>query len=54
MPDSVFEGEFVMSALRWLNDNTEKTVILICYLVMTGIIFEVIRRFAFGLQAPWS
>ena len=44
-----------MPVLRWLNDNTEKTIILVCYLVMTGIIFvEVIRRFAFGQQAPWS
>ncbi len=44
-----------MTAIRWLNDNAEKSVILVCYLVMTGIIFvEVIRRFAFGLQAPWS
>ncbi len=44
-----------MFAIRWLNDNTEKTVILVCYLAMTGIIFvEVIRRFAFGQQAAWS
>ena len=44
-----------MPVLRWLNDNTEKTIILVCYLAMTGIIFvEVIRRFAFGQQAPWS
>ncbi len=44
-----------MKILKWLDDNVEKTVILVCYLVMTGIIFvEVIRRFAFGQQAPWS
>ncbi len=44
-----------MMILRWLNDNTEKSVILVCYLGMTGIIFvEVIRRFAFGQQAAWS
>ena len=44
-----------MIILRWLDDNAEKTVILVCYLSMTGIIFvEVIRRFAFGQQAPWS
>ena len=44
-----------MAVLKWLDDNTEKTVILVCYLAMTAIIFvEVIRRFAFGLQAPWS
>ena len=44
-----------MTAIRWLNDNADKSAILVCYLVMTGIVFvEVIRRFAFGLQAPWS
>ena len=44
-----------MIVLRWLDDNIEKIVILVCYLAMTGIIFvEVIRRFAFGQQAPWS
>ena len=44
-----------MKILKWLDDNAEKTVILVCYLAMTGIIFvEVIRRFAFGQQAPWS
>lgn len=40
---------------RWLDDNIEKVVILVNYVAMTGIIFvEVIRRFAFGQQAPWS
>lgn len=44
-----------MSIVRWLDDNAEKTVILVCYLTMTAIIFvEVIRRFAFGQQAAWS
>lgn len=44
-----------MKILKWLDDNAEKTVILVCYLTMTAIIFvEVIRRFAFGQQAPWS
>ena len=44
-----------MTILKWLDDNIEKVVILACYLAMTGIIFvEVIRRFAFGQQAPWS
>lgn len=44
-----------MPVLRWLDENAEKSVILVCYLVMTGIIFvEVIRRFAFGQQAAWS
>jgi TRAP-type C4-dicarboxylate transport system permease small subunit len=41
--------------LRWLDDNTEKTVILITYTGMAGIIFvEVIRRFLLNEQAPWS
>ena len=41
--------------LRWLDENVEKTVILVSYVVMTAIIFvEVIRRFAFGAQAAWS
>ena len=41
--------------LKWLDDNIEKIIILVSYVVMTAIIFvEVIRRFAFGQQAPWS
>lgn len=41
--------------LHWLDDNLEKVVILISYSGMAGIIFvEVIRRFLFNLQAPWS
>lgn len=44
-----------MAVLKWIDDNLEKMMILVCYLAMTGIIFvEVIRRFAFGQQAPWS
>lgn len=40
---------------RWLDENIEKVVILVAYVLMTAIIFvEVIRRFAFGQQAPWS
>ena len=39
----------------WLNENLEKTVILIAYSGMAGIIFvEVIRRFLFNQQAAWS
>ena len=35
--------------------NIEKTAILLCYTSMAGIIFvEVIRRFLFNEQAPWS
>lgn len=41
--------------LRWLDDNLEKCIILLSYAGMSGIIFvEVIRRFFFNLQAPWS
>ncbi|MEM7226558.1 MAG: TRAP transporter small permease [Pseudomonadota bacterium] len=44
-----------MFVFKWLDANIEKSIILICYLSMTGIIFvEVIRRFAFNQQAPWS
>lgn len=39
----------------WLNNNIEKFIIVTSYSAMAGIIFvEVIRRFAFSLQAPWS
>lgn len=45
----------VRTILRWLDDNIEKIVILICYSTMAGIIFvEVIRRFVFLQQAAWS
>ena len=45
----------VRTVLRWLDDNIENIVILICYVTMAGIIFvEVIRRFVFHQQAPWS
>lgn len=41
--------------LRWLDQNLEKIVILIAYSTMAGIIcVEVIRRFLFNVQAPWS
>lgn len=41
--------------LRSLDQNLEKTVILIAYSTMAGIIFvEVVRRFLFNVQAPWS
>ena len=39
----------------WLDNNIEKVIIIISYTAMAGIIFvEVIRRFVFSLQAPWS
>lgn len=44
-----------MALLRWLDENVEKVIILICYVAMAGIIFvEVIRRFAFNEQVAWS
>lgn len=42
-------------SLHWLNENLEKTVILISYTGMAGVIFiEVIRRFLFSQQVAWS
>lgn len=47
--------QLVLAPLRWIDRNLEKVVILVCYGTMGGIIFvEVIRRFAFSVQAPWS
>lgn len=44
-----------MVVLRWLDENVEKIMILVCYVTMAGIIFvEVIRRFMFNQQEPWS
>ena len=44
-----------MVVLKWLDENIEKSIILVSYVLMTAIIFvEVIRRFAFGQQAAWS
>ncbi|MBY6208901.1 MULTISPECIES: TRAP transporter small permease [Halomonas] len=41
--------------LKWIDANLEKVIILVSYSGMAGIIFvEVIRRFFFSLQAPWS
>lgn len=44
-----------LAPLKWLDGNLEKVIILIAYSGMAGIIFvEVIRRFFFSVQAPWS
>jgi len=44
-----------LKPIKWLDDHLEKVIILIAYSGMAGIIFvEVIRRFFFSLQAPWS
>ncbi len=46
---------WLLAILRWLDANVEKVVILLAYATMAGIIFvEVIRRFVFSQQAPWS
>lgn len=40
---------------RWIDENAEKTVIVIAYAVMTVIIFEeVVRRYTLKEQAAWS
>ncbi len=45
----------IKSVLSWLDDNIEKVFILVSYTAMGSIIFvEVIRRFAFSVQSPWS
>ena len=45
----------VFRAVPALDRNLERWVVIASYLVITAIIFvEVIRRFVFQLQAPWS
>lgn len=47
--------ETSVPVIRWLNNNFEKYLILISYIVMATIIFEeVIRRYLFKEQAAWS
>ena len=42
-------------AVPWLDRHLEPAVMVTSYLLIGGIIFvEVIRRFGFGVQAPWS
>lgn len=44
-----------MPVIRWLDQNIERTIILVSYVVMASIIFvEVFRRFIFSQQAAWS
>lgn len=46
---------WLLAILHWLDENIEKVIILLAYSTMAGIIFvEVIRRFLFSQQAPWS
>lgn len=55
---AIFGGLFVMFVLRsipFLDDYFEKTILVVTYLIIAGVIFvEVIRRFVFEVQAPWS
>lgn len=45
----------VKNIFLWLDENIEKIIILVSYAAMAGIIFvEVIRRFLFNQQVPWS
>ncbi len=45
----------LMTVYRWLDENLEKVVLVTAYAFCGGIIaVEVFRRYAFGLQAPWS
>jgi TRAP-type C4-dicarboxylate transport system permease small subunit len=45
----------IRTTLSWLDRNVEKTVILVSYITMAGIIFvEVFRRFLLNEQAAWS
>lgn len=45
----------LLKTLAWLDRNVEKTIIVTSYSVMASIVFiEVIRRFMFKVQAPWS
>lgn len=51
------EGDvgYLVSAVRWLDRNIEKTIILIAYSSMALIIvMAVVQRFFFSYQSPWS
>ncbi len=46
---------WITGFLKWIDANVEKTVIVIAYVSMAGIIFgAVIDRFVFSQQAAWS
>ena len=55
---TIFGGLLVMTLYRavpFVERHLEPTVMIVSYLLIGGIIFvEVIRRFGFGVQAPWS
>ncbi|MEM9902365.1 MAG: TRAP transporter small permease subunit [Pseudomonadota bacterium] len=46
---------FLYKFVPWLDRRIESTIMVTSYLAIGGIIFvEVIRRFVFNVQAPWS
>ncbi|NJM33377.1 MAG: TRAP transporter small permease subunit [Rhodomicrobium sp.] len=46
---------FVLRSVPFLDLYFEKSVLVVTYLVIAGVIFvEVIRRFVFQVQVPWS
>jgi TRAP-type C4-dicarboxylate transport system permease small subunit len=45
----------LLTAIKWLDRNAERTMILVAYSLMAGIIVvAVIERFVFRSQIPWS
>jgi TRAP-type C4-dicarboxylate transport system permease small subunit len=45
----------VSKALKWLDDNLEKWLIIVAYVTCAGIVaVEVFRRYVLSVQAPWS
>ncbi len=45
----------VIATLKWLDNNLEKTILVIAYAFCAGIVaVEVFRRYVFDTQAPWS
>ncbi|MEI4234213.1 TRAP transporter small permease [Roseovarius sp. D22-M7] len=45
----------IYRVVPWAERNLDRSIMVVSYLVIGGIIFvEVIRRFVFEVQAPWS
>lgn len=45
----------LLTFLRWLDVNLEKWILILAYTTCAGIVFvEVVRRFFFSVQEPWS
>ena len=45
----------VLTGLRWLDQNLEKTIVIVAFVACAGIVaVEVFRRYVFQEQAPWS